>query len=240
MQARFYIDTSLAEVEVPGCLRLAGKEAHHLQTVLRIRQGETVTLFDGLGSSGVARVAATERGRVALDLLAVATEDAPPASRVTLATAVPKTDRGQWLVEKATELGVERWIPVLTERSTVNPGAGRLKKLRATVIEACKQCGRDRLLRVEEPVPLLQLLGAEAVQSKMLVADVNGASWSGGFVTAQSPVLALVGPEGGLTAAELEACLAAGAQPVALGPRTLRVETAAVALAALCLLGRGP
>jgi len=238
MPARIYIDHSLLAVPADARLVITGGQAHHLRNVLRTSTGEVITLFDGRGASALARVAGFGRGEVEVEVLSVDGEvDASPTG-VILATAVPKGERSGWLVEKATELGVERWIPLRTRRSTVDPGEGKLRKLRATVVEASKQCQRNRLMDVGTPVALADLLATwQATAASILVAHQDGVAWRP--QAARDPVLVIVGPEGGLTPQELDQCRAAGAQFVSLGPRTLRVETAALVMASLCQLARG-
>ncbi|HTI50139.1 MAG TPA: RsmE family RNA methyltransferase, partial [Planctomycetaceae bacterium] len=148
MSRRFYLPQSL---ENSG-LRLTGAEAHHLQRVMRLNAGDEVTLFDGRGTEARARIDALTSDAVELTVVErFLTEDSARRS-VTLATAVPKGERFDWLVEKATELGVDRLVPLVTARSVVHPGAGKLQRLRRTIIEASKQCGRSRLMELADPV----------------------------------------------------------------------------------------
>jgi 16S rRNA (uracil1498-N3)-methyltransferase len=152
------------------------------------------------------------------------------AHHVEAAVPLPKGDRAQFLLEKLTELGVMRFVPLQTARSVVHPRETKLEKLERYVIEASKQCGRNRLLQVgpltawadycrRPDLPVLRLLG-----------DRHGAAWPG---PAGGDVVFAVGPEGGLTDEEVAMATTAGWRLVGLGPRTLRVETAALALAVI-------
>jgi 16S rRNA (uracil1498-N3)-methyltransferase len=152
---------------------------------------------------------------------------------LTLATAVPKGDRFDWLVEKATELGVARLVPLITARSVVHPGTSKLDRLRRRIVEASKQCGRSRLMELAVPIPWTDCVSREFSGKDVWVADPSGAPFSRGEVPSQGSVLAAIGPEGGFTPDELEAACRHGARLVALGRRILRIETAGMALSAL-------
>jgi 16S rRNA (uracil1498-N3)-methyltransferase len=146
-----------------------------------------------------------------------------------VACPLPKGDRGQFLIEKLTELGVTGFTPLRTARSVVHPSEGRAEKLERYVIEASKQCGRNVLMQIGAVEPLDKLLQRPPVPRR-IVADPAGALLEPG---PPMDTIILVGPEGGLADTERRAALAAGWQPVSLGPRVLRVETAALALTAL-------
>jgi 16S rRNA (uracil1498-N3)-methyltransferase len=150
-----------------------------------------------------------------------------------LGVALPKGDRQRWLIEKAVELGVTRLIPLQTARGVAQPTDQALKRCRRTVIEASKQCGRNRLMDIAAAQPVTAFL-AHAPQGLLrLVAHPGPGARPLSHVLAEvplAPLVAAVGPEGGFTSAEIAA--ARDWQLVSLGPRILRVETAAVALAA--------
>jgi 16S rRNA (uracil1498-N3)-methyltransferase len=229
MSRRFYIKGPLE----PGHVRLAGAEAHHLVHVLRIGRGQSVTLFDGSGFEAVAELQSTAEDAVELTVLQIRAASAESAVSIVLATAVPKGDRFTWLIEKATELGVERFVPLITERSVVVPGEGKLARMRRTIVEASKQCGRNRLMELAEPIGWREFVERELAMATGWVAHLGGEPFDTTVKVAGRPLVAAVGPEGGFTEAELELAVASGARLVALGPRVLRIETAALALAAL-------
>ncbi|NBO92488.1 MAG: 16S rRNA (uracil(1498)-N(3))-methyltransferase [Planctomycetia bacterium] len=221
MADRFHIDFEI----VPGPLVLRGPEAHHLH-VSRVRVGDTIHLFHGDGREYPANVVEVTKRDVCLDVAAGETVDREASVRVVAACALPKGDRGQFLIEKLTELGVAEFVPILTTRTVVNPGESKLDKLRRYVIEASKQCGRNILMKVSEPRPWAEVLSDRHLPKVRLLAHVGE---TGRAVPGECAFA--VGPEGGFTDAEVAAAQAAGWRTVGLGPRVLRVETAALVLA---------
>ena len=214
----------------PGPLTVTGPEAKHISAVLRLGLGDAVEAFDGAGRRAAGTIAAvTGKGaKTAVQIeLADVTESPPPAAPLTLAVAPPKGDRFRWLVEKTTELGVARVVPLLCERSTVDPSGGKLDKLRATALAACKQCRRDRLPEIAQPVPLAEFLRSCGPATLLHVAGDR-------FAPPPGPHAVLIGPEGGFTDAELAAAHDAGAGVASLPTPILRTETAAIAAAAVC------
>lgn len=227
MSERFF----LAEPPSAGRGRLVGDEARHLIRVMRCRVGDEVVVFDGRGTSWRARVASIGRDEAVLELGAAAEEPVAQAAPVTLAVALPKGERQKWLVEKLTELGVARLVPLVTTRGVAEATPAAVERLGRDVIEACKQCGRDTLMAIAEPRTVAEVVGDHREEGRIVVADRAGEPWSAA-VTHDRPVVVLVGPEGGFTAEELAAVDAAGGRRVSLGPNVLRIETAAIALAA--------
>ena len=235
MSGRFYHP----EASLGRRVRLAHNEGHHLATVMRARIGDVVTLFDGQGHEFDARVTGLFKGTVELEVVAQRAVSRELPWPVALAVALPKGERQKWLVEKATELGVQRVIPLRTERGVAQPGAEAIARLRRVVIEASKQCGRNHLMQVEEPRPCTDFFGTEDARGQRWLADPSGRPLAEAARQACGPVCCAVGPEGGFTEAERAAALAAGWEAVSLGPRILRVETAAIALAAYFSLWQG-
>ncbi len=212
-----------------GRFRLGPDESRHLVRVCRMGDGDRVEIFDGRGFATTAEVVASALDGV--ELIAVGEPivmPLPPCSLV-LATAMPKGDRLDWLVEKATELGVDRLIPIIAERSVVVPRGSKLDRMRRSIVEASKQCRRARLMVLGEPVEWTALLGVYPASLRFL-ADPSGepaATWPT-IATGREVVLA-VGPEGGFTGPERDQSIAAGWLPIRLGYNTLRVETAGLA-----------
>jgi 16S rRNA (uracil1498-N3)-methyltransferase len=198
---------------------------------MRCTVGDEVVVFDGSGTSWRARVASIGRDEVGLDLGEAVTGPRPTRVPLTLAVALPKGERQKWLVEKLTELGVERLVPLSTTRGVAEATPAAVERLSRGVIEACKQCGRDALMQVGGPKGVAEVVGGTGGGAVLLVADRDGVPLEE-IVTAGNLVVALVGPEGGFTAEELATVEAAGGRRVSLGPHVLRVETAAIALAA--------
>lgn len=219
---------------------LTGAEAHHLIHVMRAKPGTEVVLFDGQGDEFAARVERLTRTEVHLAVLSrIAANRESPLS-VTLAVALPKGDRQRWLVEKAVELGVRRLIPLETQRSVSQGVDKALSRLGRFVVEACKQCGRNRLMEIAPSAPWAQIAESAAL------ADTS--RWMAHPASEHGPealrlaiekrpaqIWLVVGPEGGFTEAEMALGLAHGWRPLCLGPAILRVETAALAVAALAL-----
>jgi 16S rRNA (uracil1498-N3)-methyltransferase len=209
---------------------LAPEEAHHLVEVLRLAEGAEVVLFDGKG--GAARAVVLEVApSVTLRLLG-----REPARESTLALALalapPKGDRMTFIVQKLTELGVRRIVPLVTERGEVDEGdcRRRLPRWRRVALESCKQCGRSRIPELEPPLRLEEVLRGHSGPSFMAQP---GGSPLRSAIPRGSPILVLVGPEGGWSEGELDLAAAHGAASLGLGPRTLRTETAAIVAAAL-------
>lgn len=233
MSGRFYVPHLREQASVS----LTGPEAHHLLHVLRLKAGEQVCLFDGNGHEATAEIATLGRATVELNILWTRFVRSETQIEIILGTAVPKGDRFRWLIEKATELGIDRLIPLQTTRSVVDPRAGKIDKLRQTVIAASKQCGRARLMQLDEPMQWQDFVSRELTDRTAFVADPTGAS-----VISEIPdllretelvVVIAIGPEGGLTDDELDLAVTNGARLINLGSNILRIETAAIAVAAL-------
>jgi 16S rRNA (uracil1498-N3)-methyltransferase len=222
MSERFYVDALLR----PGPVVLDGPEAHHLAAVCRLRAGDMVCLFNGDGHEYHARVAAVEKRQVVVDVQSAETPSRELAFRLEVAAALPKGHRAQFLLEKLTELGVTSFVPLQTRRSVVQPREAKLDKLRRWVIEASKQCGRNVLLEVKPLIAWEDYCRCELPHRRFL-AHPGGAGTLGG----SGDVAVAVGPEGGFTDEEVDRARSAGWQVIVLGPRILRVETAALVLA---------
>ena len=229
MLERFYCPES----PMAGLFTLTGDEARHLVRVRRVGIGEEVELFDGRGTVYRAQVTAIEKDRAVLAIQEVIETDHLLRVSLTLASAVPKGERFDWLVEKATELGVARLIPLETERSVVAPGPSKLDRLRRSIIESSKQCRRNRLMELANPMRWDSLVGQEQQGCRLLAHPGSPATpWSelrGGT----GPVLVAVGPEGGFSDREVARGVEARWRTVGLGSTILRVETAAIAAASI-------
>jgi 16S rRNA (uracil1498-N3)-methyltransferase len=227
-----------ADAASGGPATLTGDEARHLARVCRLGPGAVVELFDGQGHATRARVVLVGKDHVDLAPLGTPLPDRAPPLSLTLATAVPKGDRFDWLVEKATELGVARLIPLITERSVVDPRVGKLDRLRRSVIEACKQCGRNRIMVIDPPVRWVDLTTVGAPDLRLFARPGGLAYPQWPRPTRGQAVCLVIGPEGGFTDEELARARAEGWFPVGLGATLLRVETAAIA-GATRVLGLG-
>lgn len=223
---------------VDGLLTLCDEEARHLVKVRRLGIGDGVEVFDGRGNATAARVVEVGRDRVALQSVGAPLSDRLAVCPITLATAVPKGERFDWLVEQATEIGVRRLVPLLTERSVVDPRSGKLDRQRRRVIEASKQCGRNTLMDIDEPTPWPDFLSM-AEPTLRALAHPAGATTSNWAVPKPGTSIALaIGPEGGFTESEVRSATDAGWHAINLGPTILRIETAGLvacaAILALC------
>jgi 16S rRNA (uracil1498-N3)-methyltransferase len=218
---------------------VSGDEHHHLARVLRARRGDAVTLFDGAGTEVQARIARIGRGETELlpdasrkSEAAEAAGDA--ATPLVLLTAVPRGGRMDFLVQKCCELGVSRIVPVITARSVARPEPGRRARWEKIAREAARQCGRADVPVVASPAVLAAALAAPDLPARRVVlSPAPDGHALRALVSARVPTALLVGPEGGFAAEEVDAARAAGFVPASLGPRILRVETAAIVAVAL-------
>lgn len=213
---------------------ITGDEARHLSQVLRIKPGETITVFDGLGRRAQAEVLTVSRDHVSLKPGDAQTPP-PPLPAITLAQAIPKGKNMDLIVQKAVELGIARIQPLVTKNTIVQPGEGKSDKWRRTALEACKQCGQDTLPQIADPLPFERWLNSgagvpPAASSLQLIASLApGAKPLREILRAHPGTTAatlLVGPEGDFTPEETAAAQDAGFLPVSLGSIVLRVETA--------------
>lgn len=202
---------------------LSDDDQHHLFRVLRLRDGEFVSVSDGRGSWRLCS-AQRESLSIAGDVEFVAASSSPCA----IAAAIPKGDRAEWMVQKLTEVGANRIVLLHCERSVVRwegeRGRKQLARLERVAREASMQSRRVWLPEVTGPVALADVLGSDAI-----VAEPTGGSW-------RAARTVIIGPEGGFSAAELAAAAQAGSGFVSLGEQVLRVETAAIVAAVRALL----
>ena len=220
---RLFVRQSLSEgVRV----ELDGGQATYLGNVLRLKEGAELLLFDGQSGEWRARIA--EAGKKRMSLAIEKRTRAPEiVPDVWLAFAPVKRTQTDWLVEKATELGAARLIPVMTQRTVAE--RVKLGRLQSIAIEAAEQCGRTVLPDIVEPSPLARLLVERDEDRRLYFADEGGGEPAATAFRA-GPALILTGPEGGFTEEERAAIRAApNAVPVSLGPRILRAETAGLA-----------
>lgn len=232
-QNRFLLTSPLS---VPGEYVLDPLDSHHAVNVLRLRAGNVVVVFDGIGNYADAAIVLADKKGVRVSVGEILTEPRLPLE-LTIATAVPKGKRWQVLVEKCTELGVDRLVPLLTDRSVVR-AEGDPEKWRRWVIEAAKQCRRAFLPEVTHPLRLDEVLAQIRTGGGCLLhCDPlgDGPAVIREWLVGAKKALVLIGPEGGFSEAELAACQAAGSRAIKLSNFILRVETAAPAA---CLLIR--
>jgi 16S rRNA (uracil1498-N3)-methyltransferase len=221
-------------------LALPAGAARHVQ-VLRLQPGDAITLFDGRGGEYDAVVEAMGRSEVRVQVGVHHAIERETAVAVHLALAMPANERMDWLVEKATELGVASIQPLVAERSVLRLAGERAQKKQAhwqaTAIAACEQCGRNRVPTVQEVQPLATWLAAQARPGWVL--SLAAGSRPLADLQVDAAVTLLSGPEGGLAAGEEQAALDRGWTPVNLGARILRAETAPLAALAVLTLAKG-
>ena len=235
---RFYVD---APLRAGSTCALPEDAAHHAVHVMRLREGDEAVLFNGRGGEYAARVASIQRLRIALDVLQHRPIERESPLQVALVQGVSSSDRMDYTVRKAVELGVAAIHPVLATRSVARPKGERADSRRAhwqkVAISACEQCGRNKIPEVHPLTSLADyLLGAPKDSFTVLLSPRSDLPLSKAVEGKSSFVLA-AGPEAGFDDDEEAAFAAAGFTPLKLGPRVLRTETAALAaLAALSAL----
>ncbi len=228
---RFLLDRAAA----PGdAVPLRAEEAKHAR-VRRLGVGDRVALFDGAGRSYVARVESLSReGAVVRITEALPERDGESPLALTLAVAALNADRFDWVVEKATELGVARIQPFTSTHTHARPSRDRQARWHQIALGAAKQCGRSSAPAIAAPVDFAAVLALPAA-ARLLFAEGGGDTSLASIGLAAPPsLLAIVGAEGGFSADELAAAGAAGCHLVGLGPRILRAETAALTAVVLC------
>ena len=220
---RLFVRTRLAE---GARVELDAAQANYLGNVLRLKEGAELLAFDGSSGEWLARVAEAGKKRMTL-AVERQTREPETVPDVWLAFAPVKRSQTDWLVEKATELGAARLIPVMTRRTVAE--RIRLERLEAIAIEAAEQCGRTLLPDIAEPVPLDRFLADRNAGRTLYFADEAGGE-PAATAFKSGPALILIGPEGGFGEEERAIIrAAANALPISLGPRILRAETAALA-----------
>ena len=228
---RVYVDTP---VVAGKRLVVAGGAANHIARVLRLRTGDALTVFDGSGGEFAARIEEFRKDTVMVSVEDHRTLDRESPLSLTLAQGVSRGERMDWIIQKATELGAARIVPVFTKRSVVRlderQAERKLQHWRAITVSACEQCGRNRLPDLATPVDFFDVLPAEFTPgATRLLLSPSGDLRIDDLKDVGQGITVLIGPEGGLEDVEQESALAAGYKPVRLGPRVLRTETAAIA-----------
>ncbi|MAT11209.1 MAG: hypothetical protein CMM02_09390 [Rhodopirellula sp.] len=242
MGQRYFLEQS-PSADAPEII-LSGAEAQHLIKVMRGKPGTAVELFDGSGVEWEARILDVRRNDVTLEVLGSEMVSREPALQLTLGIALPKGDRQKWVIGKLVELGVYQVVPLVTENGVAQPVEKAMGRLRRQVVEASKQCGRNHLMRICEPCTLSVFLEQQFHQAwiahPLSAEDVSGIqSTTVAALNIESGTAGIaIGPEGGFSVAEVSKAMTAGWEPIELGSRILRIETAAMAVAAQLLLGR--
>ena len=219
---RLFVRQTLSE---GVAIALDANQANYLGNVLRLGVGAELLVFDGLSGEWLAHIADAGKKRMTL-AVDRQTRESESIPDVWLAFAPVKRTQTDWLVEKSTELGVARLIPVMTQRTVTE--RVRLDRLESIAIEAAEQCGRTRVPQIVEPTSLKRLIEELDPARHLYFADEGGGE-PVASTFAEGPALILVGPEGGFTEEERQLVRGSGASAISLGPRILRAETAALA-----------
>ena len=224
--SRFYLDAPLAE----GEQLLDGDLAHYVSRVLRLGPGAAVQLFNGSGQEWPGEVVEVGKRQVRLSLHAPLPGLAESPLQIHLGQAMSRGERMDWAIQKAVELGVNRITPLFTERCEVRLQGERADKRQQhwqqIAISACEQCGRSRVPVIAAPMALSDWLTELDVQLKLVLHHRTDQDLRN--LPAPASLGLLIGPEGGLSATEIEQAQAAGFHAARFGPRVLRTETAPV------------
>jgi 16S rRNA (uracil1498-N3)-methyltransferase len=230
---RLFVRTVLGEA---ARVELDAAQANYLGNVMRLGEGAELLVFDGRSGEWLAHIAEAGKKRMTLSVERQ-TREPEAIPDVWLAFAPVKRNQTDWLVEKATELGVARLIPVVTQRTIVE--RVKLERLEAIAIEAAEQCGRTRLPDIAGPLSFARFLKERDASRTLYFADENGGEPAASAFRPGSAVI-LTGPEGGFTEEERAAVRAApNSSAISLGPRILRAETAALAALAVYMSAAG-
>ncbi|MGF1655442.1 MAG: 16S rRNA (uracil(1498)-N(3))-methyltransferase [Verrucomicrobiales bacterium] len=230
---RFYVPPELLN---DSPIELPEGEAHHARDVLRLQPGDRLLIFDGEGRELSATIDAVSRSAVSVSLGPKAQQEPLPC-QITLAQAIPKGKKMDWIIEKATELGAARVVPLISDRTIVRldaeEAASKQAKWQQTSIEAAKQCGQSHLPEISAPMSVKQFFVELPRQDLRLLASLQPAAQHLKEVLCELPVLpksvtVMIGPEGDFTPAEMAMARAEGCVPLSLGPIILRSETAAI------------
>lgn len=220
----------------PQLITIEGSEASHLAKVKRARIGETVGVLDGRGAMGLGEIAeitgSKQRPMVAVLLDRIEMIE-PVMPRVQICCPAPKGDRLERMIDQLTQIGVESWIPLISERSERDPKAIRMDRIERIIHEACKQCIRARVLTVHEPMDLEEAYKTEDHQH-LMVCDASGKDALGPDTIGSSARI-LIGPEGGWSSTERAQFDERSVSICRLGVHVLRLESAAVVAGSLAL-----
>jgi 16S rRNA (uracil1498-N3)-methyltransferase len=228
---RVFVDAALA----PGTtVTLPATVAGHLLRVLRLGMGDACVLFNGDGRDYDARIAGAGKRDASVEVLSARELANESPLRIVLLQALARGEKMDWIVQKATELGVAGLVPVASERGEVKLDGERADKRtahwRSVAIAACEQSGRARVPDIAAPQPLAKALGALPPQACRLVLDLEAETSIATLqLGARKDVVAAIGPEGGWSAGDLALLRGAGFAGLRLGPRVLRTETAGLA-----------
>jgi 16S rRNA (uracil1498-N3)-methyltransferase len=223
-----------------GRIELSDSQAHYLRDVLRLGTGEAIEAFDPTGKVGRGKLAIGANGIAAIEIESVAEAEIRDFF-LSVAAAVPKSNRADWMIEKLSELGVAEFIPLMTERGVVQPReGGKSDRWRRIAAEASRQSGRADVMQIKPPTDLAKLLNADSkeIVHWQLSARPEAVPMLAEGYSLPTSLRLLIGPEGGWSPEEESLFRSNGILAVGLTPTILRVETAAIAAAAVAIVFR--
>lgn len=233
--ANFFVDKALFNCDP---IVIEGDEANHIVKVLRMKKGESITVFDGVGNCADGKIESIDGKEVTVSVDRRYQTDTEPELKITLFQGIPKNPKMDLIIQKATELGVVEIVPVNTKRIVAKiDKEAKVERLQRIAFEAAKQCGRAYIPHVSSPVGFEEALNR---MSKMDGAIIPYECEKDGKISAavepgMKTLGILIGPEGGFEEAEVRRAEEAGVKRVTLGKRILRTETAGLIASALCL-----
>jgi 16S rRNA (uracil1498-N3)-methyltransferase len=226
---RVHVD---ADLQTGQRLTVDGAAGNHIARVLRLRTGDALTLFNGQSGEYGGSIEEIRRATVVVSVLERREVERESPFQLTLAQGISRGERMDWVVQKATELGVWRIQPLFTERSVVQldekQATRKIQHWRSIAVAACEQSGRNQVPEIAQPVGLYELLEHRRPGGTALLLSPGAPLRIADIANAGVDTTVLIGPEGGLAEVEQEAAVKSGFTPVRLGPRVLRTETAAV------------
>ncbi|WP_031513249.1 16S rRNA (uracil(1498)-N(3))-methyltransferase [Desulfofalx alkaliphila] len=222
---------------------IVGPDVKHINKVLRLKEGDEVTLLDGVGNCYLSRISVNTKDKVICEILEKTDAGGEPPVAITLVQCLPKGDKTELIIQKGTELGIKRFIPLKCTRSVVKlddkKGAERRKRWQRVALEAAKQCRRAQVPQVDLPTTWQQMLAGLPKDALLLMP------YEGERTTSLKEVLSrrqghenvyiIIGPEGGFAPEEVELACRHGVKTVSLGPRILRTETVGLTMAGVIM-----
>lgn len=232
-KTRVYVETNLtAGVSVT----IGDDSFHHLSHVLKHREGDTIYAFDGNGGYFESTIISKSKRSITLQPEIFVKDNRESGLRLTLAQGVSRGQKMDFTIQKAVELGVYIFVPIMTDRSNVRLDSERsdkrLNHWQKIIISACEQCGRNVLPTILEPVKLEEWVSVDTNSMRLVLEPESGSSFSD-LKHEDADISLICGPEGGLSDNELDICTKSGYLAVSLGPRILRTETAAISALAI-------
>lgn len=232
MKTRIFYPESL---EVGKALALPREQSHHIATVLRMSPGEEVIVFNGQGGEYDGLIDSVQKHSVLLKIQKWRDVNRESPLSIVLAQGISRGERMDYTIQKATELGISEIQPMFTEYCTIRLAADRVEKKlahwQAIAVGASEQSGRNKVPLIRSPLPFSAVLRSSG---NLMIGDTEGGKPIKAVLgPIRSPIVLLIGPEGGFSEAEIAAAIQAGAQSISLGPRILRTETAGLVAAAL-------